>query len=157
MTVSPSEQSRIVVGVDGSPQSDAALHWALRQAVVVNARVDAVACWRRPPMAAFAPLAWADMDLTEGTEREVQEWVARAVQATPGGGGVTVGTRVVEGYPARVLIEAAHGADLLVIGSRGHGEISGMALGSVSLHCASHAPCPVLIVRDGPEPVEATN
>lgn len=150
MTDSPSEQSRIVVGMDGSAQSDAALQWALRQAALVNAHIDAVACWRRPPMAAFAPLAWADMDLTEGTENAAREWVARAVKASPGARDVTVSTRVVEGYPARVLIEAARGADLLVIGSRGHGEVSGMALGSVSLHCASHAPCPVLIVREAP-------
>ncbi len=155
MTASPSGESRIVVGMDGSAHSGAALQWALRQAMMANARIDAVACWRRPPMAAFAPLAWADMDLTEGTERAVREWVARAVEATPGAGDVPVHARVVEGYPARVLIEAAHGADLLVIGSRGHGEISGMALGSVSLHCASHAPCPVLIVRDAPDPVDA--
>ena len=56
--------------------------------------------------------------------------------------------RVVEGYPAGVLLDAAKDADLLVVGSRGHGELSGVLLGSVGLHCASQATCPVLIVRE---------
>jgi nucleotide-binding universal stress UspA family protein len=54
---------------------------------------------------------------------------------------------VVEGHPAPALVEAARGADLLVVGSRGHGEFSGMLLGSVSQYCAHHVSCPITIVR----------
>jgi nucleotide-binding universal stress UspA family protein len=54
---------------------------------------------------------------------------------------------VAEGTPATALIDAAEGADLLVVGSRGHGAFAGMLLGSVSLHVTTHAPCPVTVVR----------
>jgi nucleotide-binding universal stress UspA family protein len=53
---------------------------------------------------------------------------------------------VVEGAPAPVLLEAAKGADLLVVGMRGHGGFVGLLLGSVSQQCAHHAPCPIAIV-----------
>jgi nucleotide-binding universal stress UspA family protein len=55
---------------------------------------------------------------------------------------------VIEGHPAPALIEASRGADLFVLGSRGHGEFVGMLLGSVSEHCVTHAHCPVLVLRD---------
>ncbi len=55
--------------------------------------------------------------------------------------------RVEEGQAALVLIERSHHADLLVVGCRGHGEFSGMLIGSVSQHCAAHAHCPVLVYR----------
>jgi nucleotide-binding universal stress UspA family protein len=57
---------------------------------------------------------------------------------------------VVNGHPAQALIDAANGADLLVVGSRGHGTFAEALLGSVSQHCVHHAPCPVLIVRSKP-------
>jgi len=60
---------------------------------------------------------------------------------------VTIRPVVVEGHPAPVLIEASRGADLLVVGSRGHGEFSGMLLGSVSDYCTHHVSCPITIVR----------
>jgi nucleotide-binding universal stress UspA family protein len=60
---------------------------------------------------------------------------------------ITIRPVVVEGHPAPVLVEAAKGADLLVVGSRGHGEFSGMLLGSVSQHCTHHVSCPITIVR----------
>jgi nucleotide-binding universal stress UspA family protein len=53
----------------------------------------------------------------------------------------------VSGHPAPILVEASKGADLLVVGSRGHGEFVGMLLGSVSEHCAMNAHCPVLVHR----------
>jgi nucleotide-binding universal stress UspA family protein len=55
--------------------------------------------------------------------------------------------RVVQGHPAPVLVEASKGADLLVVGSRGHGEFVGMLIGSVSEYCAANAHCPVLVHR----------
>ncbi|MEV0134140.1 universal stress protein [Dactylosporangium sp. NPDC050688] len=65
---------------------------------------------------------------------------------------VEIRTRVVQGHPAHVLLEAAAGADMLVVGSRGHGTFDGPLLGSVSQHCVQHAPCPVLVVPQDPTP-----
>jgi nucleotide-binding universal stress UspA family protein len=59
---------------------------------------------------------------------------------------VTVLARVVEGHPTQVLLDAATGAELLVVGSRGHSTFAGLLLGSVSQHCVQHTPCPVVVV-----------
>jgi nucleotide-binding universal stress UspA family protein len=59
---------------------------------------------------------------------------------------VTVLPGVVQGHAAQVLPEAATGAQMLVVGSRGHGTFAGIMLGSVSQHCVQHAPCPVVVV-----------
>jgi nucleotide-binding universal stress UspA family protein len=75
----------------------------------------------------------------------VHEAVAPVAEAFPA---VAIRTRVVEGNPALALVEASRHAGLLVVGSRGHAEFSGLLLGSVSQHCAAHAACPVLIYRD---------
>jgi len=64
---------------------------------------------------------------------------------------VEIERRVVEGRPAAVLVNESQGADLLVVGSRGHGGFAGLLLGSVSQQCAHHAACPVVIVHRGPE------
>jgi nucleotide-binding universal stress UspA family protein len=66
---------------------------------------------------------------------------------------VPLETSVVEGQSAPVLLDAASHADLLVVGSHGHGRFAGMLMGSVSTHCAQHAPCPVVVVRGGARPV----
>ena len=58
--------------------------------------------------------------------------------------------RVVEGHPAQVLIDAADGATLLVVGRRGHGGVVGLLLGSVARACTEHAPCPVVVVPPAP-------
>jgi len=65
---------------------------------------------------------------------------------------VVVETSVAEGSPGRALVEAAKGAELLVVGSRGRGGFAGALFGSVSLHCVSHAPCPVVVVRGKTKP-----
>ena len=82
------------------------------------------------------PLALTRSALGRVVEEVLGEHPAVAVQAL-----------AVSGPPARVLVEAAEEADLLVIGSRGRGGFAGVMLGSVSLHCVSHAPCPVVVVR----------
>lgn len=124
------------------------MRWALRQAACTGADIDAVACWHWPAAAIeYAPYVAFDIEMPAATRKAADTALADAVAATKGADGVTVATRVLEGYPARVLIQAAVGADLLVVGSSGHGELAGMLLGSVGLHCASHSPCPVVIVR----------
>jgi nucleotide-binding universal stress UspA family protein len=135
--------ARIVVGVDGSPASKEALRWAARQAVLTQANLDVVIAWRPPVTYGYA-VEISDADF-EGRARETLDSLVSEVLGpnVP----TTVRTSVTEGHPAPALIEAARGADLLVVGSRGHGAFSGMLLGSTSMHCVHHATCPVLVVR----------
>ncbi len=139
---------RIVVGVDGSPSSRAALRWAVRQAALTASTVEAVIAWHYPAMYGgygWVPVSAADpISFDEIAAKVITEAVTESVDPTSS---VRVTTRVEEGNPARVLLDAATGADLLVVGSRGHGGFAGALLGSVSQHCASHSPCPIVIVR----------
>jgi nucleotide-binding universal stress UspA family protein len=132
-----------VVGVDGSDSSQAALRWALRQAKLAGGQVEAVIAWHYPVEFGW-DLPGIDADFA-GTAQEVLTGAVKAaVSLEPD---VTVLSQVVEGYPAEVLVRAAKGADLLVVGSRGHGGFTSALIGSVSLHCVLHAHCPVLVVR----------
>lgn len=148
--VSPSGElgdGRIVVGLDGSASSGQALRWALRQAAATGGRVQGVACWEiQVTVAGMVPIR----DLDEATElaaRDVIADVAAGLAADQRPAVEAIEVVVVQGSPARMLVEAAEGATLLVVGSHGRGAFGRMLLGSVGLHCASHAPCPVVIVR----------
>jgi len=143
------EGPRIVAGVDGSPSSASALRWAVGQAGLTGASVDAVIAWHYPASAASG--GYGMMVGSAGPEdfREIaQKVVADAVSDAPGSAGrVRVHARVTEGNAAQVLLEAAEGAELLVVGSRGHGGFAEALLGSVSQHCVQHASCPVVVIR----------
>jgi nucleotide-binding universal stress UspA family protein len=111
---------RIVVGVDGSASSREALRWAVRQAALTGSIVDAVIAWR--DASSYAGYAWliadtCDRDLAAKTLSDTVD------SAIPADSAVTVRQRVIEGHAARVLLDAAHGADLLVVGSHGHGAV----------------------------------
>jgi nucleotide-binding universal stress UspA family protein len=150
--VSDHDSPRIIVGVDGSECSKNALRWAIAQAQLTGATVEAVAAWQDPVMSGYS-YGWAPMQF-EGdsfqtiTEKTLAETVAETVAeiTSPQGRAVQVGTRVVQGHPAQVLMDAAAGAQMLVVGSRGHGTFAGILLGSVSQHCVQHAPCPVTVI-----------
>ncbi len=136
---------RIVVGVDGSDSSMRALDWALNQAELTSASVLVVAAWHWPVALAWGiPLAppYCPADEAEPIMADV---LAPICSRHPG---VKIESRIVEGHPAPALVDASRGSDLLVVGSRGHGEFAGMLLGSVSEHCVSNAACPVLVVRE---------
>ncbi len=143
-----SDAPRIVVGVDGSAASRAAFRWAVRQAELTGATVQAVTAWQYPVATggyAWAPVALLDStDLQEAAEKLQADEVSEVVGARTD---INVQPLVIEGNPAQVLLEEASGADLLVVGSRGHGGFASALLGSVSLHCVHHAKCPVLIIR----------
>jgi nucleotide-binding universal stress UspA family protein len=143
-----SSQRRIVVGVDGSEWSRGALRWALRQVKLTGSTVHAVIAWHYPVMAGgfgWAPVSGLDwQDFAELAAKQLAEVIADEVDPASD---VKVLTSAIEGYPAQVLLEAAKGADLLVVGSRGHGGFTGALLGSVSQHCAHLAPCPIVIIR----------
>lgn len=135
---------RIVVGVDGSKSSVAALEWGLRQAELTGSSLEAIATWEWPTNYGWAFPFPPEYDPKADAERMLSDILAPLLVAYAD---VSVQTTVVEGHPAPVLIAASKGAELLVVGSRGHGEFAGMLIGSVSEHCAANAHCPVLILR----------
>ena len=139
--------SAIVVGVDGSESARAALRFALEEARLRGATVRAVAAWHVPVAAygdAFIP---PNPDLLSDLEPRARGELERALaDAGEQAAGVEVEQVVREGPPARVLLDEADKADLLVVGSRGLGGFRGLLLGSVSQQCSHHAPCPVVIV-----------
>lgn len=134
----------IVVGVDGSEESKAALRWAVAEARLRDASVRAVYAWSLPHVAGgVGPLIEPDIEMLQRDGERLLDAAIAEVDAE----GVDVERASVEGSPASALVEAAEGADLLVVGSRGHGGFVGLLLGSVSQQVAHHAPCPVVIVR----------
>ncbi|MFJ9818605.1 universal stress protein [Streptomyces sp. NPDC101151] len=137
---------RVVVGVDGSPSSYAALRWAVRYAGLLDGTVDAVAAWELPGLYGWSgPAVDMDVDQEEARERMERE-LTEALGADAAG---SVRPLVVHGNPADVLLRAAEGADALVVGGRGRGGFARALLGSVSQHLTQHASCPVVIVRPG--------
>jgi nucleotide-binding universal stress UspA family protein len=138
---------RIVVGVDGSASSKAALGWAIRQADLTGAMVDAVIAWHYPGEYGYPTPIADDANYEELATKVVTDTIAAV--AGPDAP-VEIRPRVVEGNPAMVLLRAAAGADLLVVGSRGHGGFVEALLGSVSQHIVHHAMCPVVVLRGWP-------
>lgn len=136
---------RIVAGVDGSPSSVHALEWAIRQAALTGAVVDAVCAWQFP-----LSYGWAITDDTDYRSLAAKVLDKAISEARHADETVEVRAQVVEQHPAQALLDASQGADLLVVGSRGHGGFAGTLLGSVSQHCVTHATCPVLVLRGQP-------
>ena len=137
----------IVVGLDGSEEAREALRWALEEARLRKSGLRAVHAWSDPYL--VVPAFAQPEDFTpEALREQARTTLATAIADVVGAqSDVEIEQRVVEGSPAAVLIDAAEGADLLVVGSRGLGGFTGLLLGSVSQHCVAHAPCPVLVVR----------
>jgi nucleotide-binding universal stress UspA family protein len=151
------ETKTIVVGVDGSPGAVAALRFAVEEARTHGKRLHVVHAWRMPlslvtaEPAAFGVPMVPDLAIDEvrGSALAEAAAVLDAALESVDTSGVEVERELVEAPPARALIEAAQGAELLVVGSRGHGGFTGLLLGSVSQQCTHHAPCPVVIVPQG--------
>ncbi|MFF8831928.1 universal stress protein [Streptomyces sp. NPDC015131] len=144
---------RIVVGVDGSEPSLRALRWAARQAGLTGDALEAVMAWEYPPTGWAGPapgLSPAPPVLPPETDPEeaARDTLDAAVTAALGASAAaSVDRRTVAGPAARTLLERAEGAELLVVGDRGHTGIKAALLGSVSRHVTHHAPCPVVVVR----------
>ncbi|MGY1625134.1 universal stress protein [Geodermatophilus sp. SYSU D00965] len=136
---------RIVVGVDGSTYAEEALRWALGQARLTGQAVEAVTSWRIPvDYGGGGVHALLDLDWEGDATRTLEETVGKVVDPQDAD---RVSQRVQMGHPAQVLLDAAEGAALLVVGSRGRGGFTGMLLGSVSQHVIARSPCPVVVVR----------
>lgn len=135
----------IVVGVDGSPSSRAALRRAYRLASAQSLRLEVVAAWSWPRAYGDYPIAgsWTpDVDTSNMLR-------AMLLDEFRGSTPDWIHGDVVEGRTASVLVERSRTASMLVVGSRGHGGFAGLLLGSVSSACAEHARCPVLVVHGG--------
>lgn len=129
---------RIVVGVDGSPGSMAALQWAAEEAERRGVDVHAVMAWQLP--AAIGP----KIELAVAAEAEIARIGGNMAERCD----ATFICEALEGPAAETLVHAAEGAALLVVGTHGHGGFLGALLGSVSHHVIAHATCPVVVVPD---------
>ncbi|NIH69190.1 universal stress protein [Modestobacter marinus] len=145
---------RVVVGVDGSPGSRAALAWALVSAARTGAALAVVSAfpvdfyWSDPYLLDRGRIE-ALRSHTEARTRELVDEVRRepAVASVPGASSVAAAVVVVPGAAAEHLVETSAGAAQLVVGSRGRGGVRSTLLGSVALHCSTHARCPVVVVH----------
>ena len=133
----------IVVGVDGSETGAKALRWAASEARLRGAAIVALHAWRYPHAVDLVPIRSLDR-----VESDAQIVLQEALKAADDDlAGVLVEERVVYGEPGAALVQASKDADLVVVGSRGHGGFAGVLLGSVSQHVAHRAGCAVVIVR----------
>jgi nucleotide-binding universal stress UspA family protein len=147
-------KERIVVGIDGSEGARAALTWALTEAANRGADLEVVTAF---PVDFY----WTDAYLLDRGRIDAirSDTAARSramldearkdpvVAALPEAAGLDVQMLVVAGSPAVHLVDRSDGAALLVVGSRGRGAVRSAVTGSVALHCATHARCPVVVVH----------
>jgi nucleotide-binding universal stress UspA family protein len=141
----------IIVGVDGSDQSRAALEWAAREARLRNDAIRVVCAWHVE--AAYGVMGFVPPITSEMFERSARTIVANMLETLADAlRGITVERSVVQGPAAEKLVEAVDdaNAELLVVGSHGHGAVLTMLLGSVSLRTVHLASCPVVVVRTPP-------
>ena len=136
-----------VVGIDDSAAAARALRWAVQESRLRGARLVVVHAWDWPyggELGGLAAEVLAGMHFPEASAKVLAAMVLAALGGDAGG--VEVEERVVEGPPAKALVDASAGADLLIVGSRGRGGFGGLLLGSVSQQCLHHAHCPVAVV-----------
>jgi nucleotide-binding universal stress UspA family protein len=137
----------ILVGVDGSRGSRKALTWAAAEAADHGADLVVLHVWERRllPPAGNPSVPTGDIpDESQGAAEDLIQVIKEELGEDPP---VLAQPRVKQGRPAEVLIEESAGANLLVVGTRGHGGFAGLVLGSVSQHVAAYAQCPVTVVR----------
>jgi nucleotide-binding universal stress UspA family protein len=142
----------LVVGVDGSDGAQEALRYALGEARLRGAGLRAVTAWHMPTMAYASGGMVPDVDPTVFEESASAALDAALAALGAQADGVEIERVVRMGQPAQVLVEEARDADLLVVGSRGHGGFAGLLLGSVGHQCAMHSLCPVVIVHQPSAP-----
>ncbi|PZR79802.1 MAG: universal stress protein [Candidatus Aeolococcus gillhamiae] len=148
----------VVVGVDGSAGARAALRWALAEARLRQAPLRIVHAWTYGfaggaaagdayfgYLASYPPLG---NDVTDALRQAAEDVLTAAIaEVVDGDADVQIERQLIEGGPAQILVGAVGHDDLLVVGSRGHGGFADLLLGSVSLQCVHHAPCPVVVVH----------
>ncbi len=144
----------ITVGIDGSDHSGRALEWAVREAAVRHTPLTVLTVQKPAATgsswgaSAAVPYAYPyDEDLATQALKMAREETDRTLEkANPGSRPPSVTVKAVTGLPAEVLLRAAEGADMLVVGSRGAGGFERLLLGSVSTQVIHHARCPVVVI-----------
>ena len=138
----------IVVGVDGSPNSERALDWAMRQAAALHVRLTVIAVhevaksyWGGIPV-----IGPADKPLLDRLHQAAEEMTQKAASRLGGDGPASVAVRAVSGFVVKELVDASHDADLVVLGARGGSGFARLLMGSVSSEVVQHSACPVVIV-----------
>jgi len=142
----------IVAATDGSEESMRAVDWAAREAVLRGTPLRIVSAMARLPRMAGSH-GTSDYDTVADTIRKhcdqaLADASERAARMAPG---LLIDADHLDGPPAEAVTDAGSGALMLVVGSRGNGAFSAMVLGSVSRYAATHAACPVVVVREAPE------
>jgi len=139
----------IIVGVDHSEGAKAALQFAVDEAKLRQSTLRAVHAWQfsfetRGIEGGLYPAVLPDLsDIHSAAKAELEAAIAEAIVDSDG---IAVERCVIEGTPGAVLVAESQDADMLVVGSRGHGGFAGLLLGSVGAQCAHHAACPVVII-----------
>jgi nucleotide-binding universal stress UspA family protein len=136
---------RMVVGVDGSEVAQVAFEQAVEEAVLWDAKLDAIAA---VPMATGAGmLAWLPATIDrDALYKEMEAELADATDRVVGDRKVNLKQHVIDGAPAQLLTEFSTAVDLVVVGTRGRGGFKGLLLGSTSQTVLSHSTCPVMVV-----------
>jgi len=137
------DANTIVVGIDGSTCGEQALHCAIAEAEASGRRLLIVHAWSWMSDAMVRPF-------DEPESKKVGAATLRHAETEARRHNVDVQIRLFEGPAAKGLIEASHGAAMLVVGSHGYRRLAKTLLGSVSHECVEHAPCPVLVVPPDP-------
>jgi nucleotide-binding universal stress UspA family protein len=137
----------VIVGVDGSGNSLDALRWAAEEARLRGSSLRIVGTFTTPIMSTGYEIAVPDPADLEAASRTMIEAAVDQVRSAGDLDGVDSRVEVVEGHAGERLIALSRDADLLVVGSRGHGGFMGLLLGSVTTYVVNHAECPVVVVR----------
>jgi nucleotide-binding universal stress UspA family protein len=137
----------VLVGVDGSASSHKALTWAATEAAGHGADLVVLNVWEHTLLPPAGSVSVSEKYVPDTSQRTADELLREIKEVLGEDPPVLVQPRVKQGNPAKLLIEESADADLLVVGTRGHGGFGGLVLGSVSQHVAAYAKCPVTVVR----------
>jgi nucleotide-binding universal stress UspA family protein len=147
---STSNALRVVVGVDGSPSSRAALRWAVHYAVLNGSTVDAIMATQVPETEMIGGFGQTPVGVNDervvadDAQRDLDAIISEEVKADDRS---RVTARVFRGHPVDVLVEASDGAELVAVGQRGLHGFTGALVGSVGQNLVHHANSPVLVFR----------
>lgn len=144
----------IIVGIDGSDCSKTALEWAAGYARLSGTPLTVMAVWHYPTNFGWSPPMPDNWDPETDARTLLDREVDEVLGPDPG---IEVTRAVAEGDPSRVITELSKTASLVVVGSRGRGQVAGVLLGSVSEFLTAHARCPVVVVRDRADDEQASS
>lgn len=133
----------VVVGIDGSEESQRALSWAADYVERNHGVAHAISVWHQPVQFGYR-LPTSDSELEDRAKTSLDKTVEAVHAEFPN---AQVKTKLIRGHVIDELVGISHQADLMVVGNKGHGAFTGMMVGSVALKLVHHARCPVLVVR----------